>query len=364
MLTVRTGPNPVQKQNQQKEIPHAKAKNEPQIEQKKLQTRGNPHQQQKRPTPPHEGRMAPIGGMACYHPITGYRTAAGKVTFKQKEGYYDRPVTIACGQCRGCRLERSRQWAVRCMHEAQMNTKGNPPVPCNSFITLTYDDDHLPPDGGLVLEHFQQFVRSFRRAGHKFRYYHCGEYGDLNGRPHYHAILFGIDFPDQVFEETTPHGDKLYSSELLSTYWTKGRSRIGAMTFKSAAYVARYCMKKINGEQAEEHYQKISKTTGEVFQVKPEYQTMSRRPGIGSTWFATYGGDIFPSDECVVNGKVTRPPKFYDSQYELSDPTGHALIKEGRVRAGRKHRSNNSYERLRVRETIQEKRTQQLIRNL
>lgn len=246
---------------------------------------------------------------------------------------------------------------MRCMHEAQMHSR-------NSFITLTYDNDNLPPDGGLVLEHFQKFVRSFRRAGNKFRYYHCGEYGDLLGRPHYHSILFGIDFPDQVFEETTKHGDKLYSSPTLSEHWPKGRSRIGAMSFKSAAYVARYCMKKINGDQAEEHYQTISTLTGEVHQVKPEYQTMSRRPGIGSTWFAKYGSDIFPSDQCVVNGKVTRPPKFYDSQYELSDPTGHALIKEGRVRGGRKHRHNNTYERLRVRETVQEKRNQQLVRPL
>ncbi len=301
--------------------------------------------------------MAPLRAVACFRPITGYRTPAGKVTFKQKEGYYDKPVTIACGQCRGCRLERSRQWAVRCMHEAQMH-------PRNSFITLTYDDEHLPPTGGLVLEHWQKFVRSFRKGGYKFRYYHCGEYGDEHGRPHYHAILFGLDFPDQVYEETTQHGDKLYSSPTLSKYWPKGRSRIGAMTFKSAAYVARYCMKKINGDPAAEHYETVNTLTGEVHQVKPEYQTMSRRPGIASTWFAKYGSDIFPSDQCVVNGKITRPPRFYDTQYELSDPAGLALIKEGRARAGRKHRSNNTYERLRIRETIQEKRNAQLIRKL
>ncbi len=295
--------------------------------------------------------------MACFFPITGYRTPAGKVTFKQKEGYYDKPVTIACGQCSGCRLERSRQWAVRCMHEAQMHT-------VNSFVTLTYDDDHLPRDGGLVLEHFQKFVRTFRKRGYSFRYYHCGEYGDKHGRPHYHAILFGIDFPDQVFESETQNGDKLYSSPLLSDLWHHGISRVGEMTFQSAAYVARYCMKKINGEQAAEHYQTINTKTGEVHQVKPEYQTMSRRPGIGSTWFSKFSGDIFPSDECVVAGKITRPPRYYDSQYELSDPTGLASVKQGRVRAGRKHRSNNTPERLRVRETIQQLRSKQLLRTL
>ena len=243
------------------------------------------------------------------------------------------------------------------MHESQMHLR-------NSFVTLTYDDDHLPPDGGLVLAHFQKFVRSYRRAGHKFRYYHCGEYGDLHGRPHYHSILFGTDFPDQVFEETTKHGDKLYSSPTLSHHWPHGLSRVGEMTFKSAAYVARYCMKKINGDQAQEHYQTVNTQTGEVHQVKPEYQTMSRRPGIGSSWFAKYSRDIFPSDQCVVNGKVTRPPRYYDSQYELSEPTGLALVKEGRVKAGRKHRANNTYERLKIREIIQEKRNAQLLRTL
>ncbi len=295
--------------------------------------------------------------MACFFPITGYRTPAGKVTFKQKEGYYDKPVTIACGQCSGCRLERSRQWAVRCMHEAQMHKT-------NSFVTLTYDDEHLPPDGGLVLKHFQKFVRSLRRAGDSFRYYHCGEYGDKHGRPHYHSILFGLDFPDQVYEETTQHDDKLYSSPKLSDHWPHCISRVGAMTFRSAAYVARYCMKKMNGDQADEHYQTINTNTGEVHQVKPEYQTMSRRPGIGSTWFAKYSRDIFPSDECVVNGRVTRPPKFYDSQYELSDPAGLQRIKLNRVSQARKHRANNTPERLKIRETIQQLRTKQLLRNL
>ncbi len=300
--------------------------------------------------------------MACYYPITGYRTAAGKVTFKQKEGYYDRPVTIACGQCRGCRLERSRQWAVRCVHEAQMHAN-------NSFITLTYDDDHLPDWGTLVLRDWQLFVKRLRKKSKvKFRFYHCGEYGDQRGRPHYHAILFGLDFPDQVYEETK-NGNKLYTSATLSETWPFGLHRVGAMTFESAAYVARYCMKKINGDQADDHYEVVNTQTGETHQLKPEYATMSRggtggQGGIGSSWFAQFHTDIFPSDQCVVNGKVTRPPRFYDYQYELTEPDSLALIKEGRVKSGRKHRANNTFERLRIRETIQEKRLQQLSRTL
>ncbi len=294
--------------------------------------------------------------MSCFSPITGYRTPAGKVTFKQKEGYYDKPVTIACGQCRGCRLERSRQWAVRCVHEAQMHAD-------NSFITLTYDDDHLPEWGSLVLRDWQLFVKRLRKKS-PFRYYHCGEYGDKRGRPHYHAILFGLAFPDQVYEETK-NGNKLYSSPTLSAAWQhQGICRVGAMTFKSAAYVARYCMKKQNNSTAEEHYEVVNTQTGETHQLKPEYATMSRNKGIGSSWFAKYHTDIFPSDQCVINGKVTRPPKFYDYQYELTEPDSLALVKEGRVKSGRKHRANNTPERLRIRETIQEKRNSLLLRTL
>ncbi len=296
--------------------------------------------------------------MACFSPITGYRTPAGKVTFKQKEGYYDKPVTIACGQCTGCRLERSRQWAVRCMHEAQTHTR-------NCFITLTYDDAHLPADGGLILRDWQTFAKRLRKRCGSFRYYHCGEYGDRRGRPHYHALLFGLDFQsDQLLDSTSQHGDKLYTSEILSDTWGMGKTMIGAVTFQSAAYVARYCMKKITGKAAAEHYQTINTETGEVHQVKPEYTTMSRRPGIGKPWLNKFQRDVFPSDEVIVNAKSTRPPRYYDSQYELSDPASFALVKQGRRKAGQKHRSNNTHERLRTRETLQILRAKQLTRSL
>ncbi len=285
------------------------------------------------------------------------------MTFKQREGYYDKPVTIACGQCSGCRLERSRQWAVRIMHEAQMHSE-------NSFVTLTYDDEHLPADGGLVLRDWQNFAKRLRKNAGAFRFYHCGEYGDLYGRPHYHALLFGLDFQsDQILDSTTQHGDKLYTSKLLTETWGMGQTMIGALTFESAAYVARYCMKKITGDQADDHYQTINIKTGQVHQVKPEYTTMSRGGrssggGIGFSWLAKFNRDVFPCDEVIINGKQTRPPRYYDSQLELTDPSAYVLVKDGRRAKGRKHRANNTFERLRVRETIQEKRNLQLKRKL
>lgn len=296
--------------------------------------------------------------MACFSPLTGYRTAAGSVTFEQKKGYYDKPVSVACGQCSGCRLERSRQWAIRCVHEAQLHE-------ANSFVTLTYDDEHLPPDGGLVLADWQNFAKRLRKRVGPFRFYHCGEYGDLRGRPHYHALLFSIDFVgDRALHSTTIHGDRLYQSDLLSATWGMGLSTIGDLTFQSAAYVARYCMKKITGKKADQHYETVNLKTGEVHKVRPEYSTMSRRPGIGSGWLAKYQTDVYPSDEVILNGKHCRPPRFYDNRFETTDPAAFALVKDGRARAGRKHRANQTPERLHIRETIQELRSKQLHRSL
>lgn len=129
-------------------------------------------------------------------------------------------------------------WAVRIVHEAQM-------WPQNSFITLTYRPEDLPQGGSLNVEHYQLFMKKLRarNTGHKIRFFHCGEYGEKLSRPHYHAILFNYDFPDKkVFSEK--NGNTIYTSELLEDIWGKGFCTIGDVTFQSAAYVARYVMKK------------------------------------------------------------------------------------------------------------------------
>lgn len=275
--------------------------------------------------------------MACFRPITGYRSHGGKVKFSSKEGFIDRPVTIACGQCMGCRLERSRQWAVRCIHEAQCHTQ-------NCFVTLTYDDEHLPVDRGLDLAHWQVFAKALRKKMGPFRYFHCGEYGDTFGRPHYHACLFGIDFSADRRVWRVKQGNKLYSSPTLEKLWRMGFAVIGEMNFETAAYVARYVLKKVTGEPADAHY------GGR----KPEYTTMSRRPGIGSKWVEKYGDEVYRGDFCVVNGKKVRPPKFYDSRLEFLNPSEYARIKGDRASAARKHEDNNTWERLAIREKVTE----------
>lgn len=301
--------------------------------------------------------------MPCYSPLKGFRSKAinptGKrsIVFNSKDGFADLPVSLPCSQCVGCRLERSRQWAIRCAHEASLYAD-------NCFITLTYNDKHLPADQSLQLDHFQKFMKRLRKKyGENIRFYHCGEYGENFGRPHYHACIFNFDFPDKKIWKSE-RGVNLYRSPSLEKLWTFGYSSVGEVTFESAAYVARYIMKKITGDAAENHYVWIDPETGEIFKRKPEYTTMSRRPGIGKSWFEQYASDVYPDDFIVMRGKKMKPPKFYDSQFELISPGEYEILKKRRKRAASKHVDNNTPERLKVRETVKLSQLSQLKRTL
>lgn len=258
--------------------------------------------------------------MPCYHPIQGWRSVHPNsngnyyITFKPGEGLIGLNMSVPCGQCIGCRLERSRQWAVRCVHEASLYSS-------NCFITLTLDNLHLLPNGSLDLKLFQDFMKRLRfRFGSGIRFFHCGEYGEQFGRPHYHACLFNFDFPDKAPWRETHDGHKVWKSKALSELWPHGLSEIGSVTFESAAYVARYITKKVTGQKAYSHY------SGR----KPEYVTMSRRPGIGKGWFDKFSSDVFPSDQVALRGRLMRPPKYYDRQFELVYPDDSRKLKRTR----------------------------------
>lgn len=262
-------------------------------------------------------------------------------------------MTIPCGQCIGCRLEKSRQWALRCVHEASLHDN-------NQFITLTYDDDHLPDDGNLKLRDYQLFMKRLRKKfGKGIKYYHCGEYGDNFKRPHYHAILFNFDLPDKKLYRD---GDnKLYTSEILEDIWGKGFAPVGEVTFDSAAYVSRYCTKKITGKMAEDHYSEFDIITGEIKPITPEYSSMSN--GIGKDWYAKYKTDVYPSDFLVLNGRKMHPPKYYDYLLEKESPKDINKIKTLRKNAAKQFAENNTYERLKVREELKHIKLNKLTRS-
>lgn len=303
--------------------------------------------------------------MPCYSPLVGYRskelTAKNKrkIVFNVKYALDDSEVTIPCGQCIGCRFEKSRQWALRCVHEASLHEE-------NCFITLTYDPEHLPKSNSLDKSHFQKFMKRLRKkyTGKSIRFYQCGEYGDLNARPHYHACLFGHDFHDKTHHQTTKNGDKLYTSQLLDKIWGKGFCTIGELNFKTAAYCARYIMKKINGEQADAHYRYVNEKTGEEHQIIPEYTTMSRRPGVAANWYKSFKTDVYPSDEVIINGRAMQPPKYYDTLLEQENPFLYDDIKHDRLQNADKHAYDNTPERLHVKHKVKQAQAKLLNRTL
>ena len=252
--------------------------------------------------------------MACFFPVPAWRVRGGlksdgkwPLTFREKEGWKETEIMVPCGKCIGCRADYARSWAVRCINEASMHEK-------NCCVTLTYDDNHLPSDGLLCKRDLQTFFKRLRKALGSFRYFGCGEYGSVGSRPHYHVLLFGLDFPDKTL--VTRHcGEKFYDSKLLRRIWSNGHVTIGSVTSKSAAYVARYCLKKLKQE-----------VTYDV----AEFTTMSLKPGIGTDWLKRYKSDIVSAGACVSRDGIFSVPKFYEIKtvdtYEVENHYKRGLV--------------------------------------
>jgi len=291
--------------------------------------------------------------MPCYSPLHGYKSLEnGGFQFRRDNA--GEKMTVPCGGCLGCRLDRSREWAARIMHEAHEWDS-------NCFITLTYRDKrdateaqlrkgyHVPDDFSLDKSHFQKFMKRLRKKfpDRKIRYYHCGEYGDELHRPHYHACLFNLHFPDQeLFKES--NGNSLFVSKTLEKLWPYGFSTIGELTYQSAAYCARYVLKKVTGDRSHDHYLRVSPETGECWHVQPEYCTMSTKPGIGTRYYELYKGDFWPSDEMSVPGVgvVKKVPRYYQKRLENEDAGLLEEIQKVRQVFRREHEEEYTPERL------------------
>ncbi|WNK13330.1 MAG: replication initiator protein [Microvirus sp.] len=281
--------------------------------------------------------------MPCYKPIKGYRTTDG-VVFAQLARYdIVGDIKLPCGQCIGCRLDRAREWSVRCMHEAKMHQ-------ANSFITLTYSEENLPANMSLDYRHFQNFMKRLRKKAGPVRFFMCGEYGETNLRPHYHAIIFGYQFPDLIPWGKSPSGNPLYRSPILETLWTAGNTLIGQVTRQSAGYVARYCLKKVTGDLADGHYQGR----------EPEFARMSLKPGIGASFFHRYTSDILPNDYVVSDGWKIPVPKYYERLYQAPDLD---QVKHARELYARTKADNNTPDRLAAREEVAHAKIKSLLRN-
>lgn len=356
--------------------------------------------------------------MPCYHPLDARRSPGGTIAFKAMTPF-DTLIKLPCGRCIGCKLENSRQWAVRGMHEASQHRT-------NSFLTLTIRDAglrpqdqdaycahqdmctdaksarELPTDGemaatmptagaarnpsvdnsrlrtvrvpytngtrarpslavpegtgpSLSIRDHQLFVKRLLRRLRDYgpiepiRFLMCGEYGEKNSRPHYHYILFGYDFPDKKLWAKR-NGYSTYRSSLLEELWPYGHSEIGECNFETIAYVARYVTKKITGELADEHYRRTL-PNGIHYWLQPEFNAMSRNPGIGNKWIQKYESSVYPHDRVIVNSKAAKPPRYYDEQLKKRDPEAYEALKA--TRNARKPKPENEHpDRLRAGEAI------------
>lgn len=275
--------------------------------------------------------------MSCFHPITAIDCSpdqfdifgSGSLNFHytveqlQKAKRQGRLLQLPCRKCVGCRLTKSREWANRVVMEQLYHDE-------SWFLTLTYDDDHLPPaypvdpatgeilsvHATLVKKDLQDFMKRLRKNSKQdLRYFASGEYGTQTYRPHYHLLIFGLHLDDLQLIKRNFAGQQYYISDLISKCWSFGIHILGQVTWQSAAYVARYTMKKATHGFDPRYYEKAG--------IQPEFQTMSLRPAIGRRYFDDHP-EIFDYDYFSVStpqgGRKVYPPEYFRKLYKKQHP--------------------------------------------
>lgn len=263
--------------------------------------------------------------MACFFPSKRFVIESGQYVWAVKSGMnVIGEVMGSCGQCEGCRKQRAAQWALRCRHELQLHDK-------SAFLTLTYDDAHLPAGNSLRYSDLQRFFKRVRAAGFPFRFLACGEYGEEFGRAHFHAIIFGQDFAEGRRLISKKEGHELYESEFLTEKWGAGHVGVGSVTPQSIGYVTAYCMEKVLGKAAQQHYAVppfVDADTGEIRTSRtPEMLRMSLKPGIGAGFVERFAHD-FQHGYAVADGRKVPIPKFYRKRFMEGDDLHMAMAME------------------------------------
>lgn len=330
--------------------------------------------------------------MPCYKPMLAVpyciSQETGKVQYKFREKLHDSgqlgevvqlkdgkyyPIkSLPCGKCIGCRLDYSREWAIRCTLEMQ----DFDPEQC-WFVTLTYDDFHVPTSRYCLLgkdywykqgitvhngiaydlygyelplddlsglssplgvsltlrpKHLQDFIKRLRwyvsdRYGQQVRFYACGEYGSKTARPHYHLIIYGL--PLQPFGadawQSVKNGNTVHECAELEKIWKQGNVIVGRCTYESCGYVARYMLKKKKG-----HYLEFYQS----FNLVPEFTRMSLKPGIGQRYYDAHAREIYDNDEIYLEtekrGIKCKPPRYFDIRAADEFPAVFENLKDER----------------------------------
>lgn len=278
--------------------------------------------------------------------LVGQTTETGKQKIVQTlppRNVKFREILRDCGQCAGCRYRRRMDWAIRLEHEASFHRDA-------IFLTLTYDDDHLPHAGSLVIDHTSKFVRALRdhlrrkKIPASIRYFAVGEYGGEFGRPHYHLILFGwfpadasLAYTKHTFSQYSPEfqamfgrqGIRHYSSATIDRVWKRGLAHFSTVSSATMQYVTKYHVDKITGDAADDHY--IACVGDDVVSIESESARMSRMPAIGTRWIEKYWREVYPAGVLVSkSGSTFAAPKFYDRWLEKNQPEVYEQLKAKR----------------------------------
>lgn len=323
--------------------------------------------------------------MSCYYPKLAFQNIVVKQRIKwtgspyysdsfkgtpkypgDPEGKIWKAIKVPCSGCLDCRLKKSREMAIRCVHEAQMNADFG-----SIFVTLTYNPEHLPENNTFNFRHPVLFMKRLRRMfGANIKSYGCAEYGEKGGRPHYHLLIFGLRPDDMYFwrNSTNPRMKcKLYRSPKIEKLWGKGKGKnfsqygnveIGEVSFQSAAYVARYVMKK---NKKKEELEK------ELGRFHEKAICISRREGIGLSWLKKYHSDVYPSDEVVFEGRKgkmqrMKPPKYYDRKIQEMNLYDFSKIQLDRQRFSEQNLKETTRDRLMVKKFLKEEAVKKLQR--
>lgn len=295
--------------------------------------------------------------MPCFDPLYAVQTSPGaKLRFLSKSDFENLDdfkiaqefclqeghelFRVPCNKCLGCQLESSKQWAVRCALEAQEYEH-------NYFLTLTYEKsplafksevdlltgeflDYKVVGGTLLKSDFQKFFKRLRidfkrQFGFEgIRFFGCGEYGSSKGRPHYHALVFNLPLNDLIFYRYSDSGFPIYLSPILTKIWGLGHVFVSEFSYRTAAYVSRYVMKKFD------HFDPSDSDDD----LEPEFRTMSRRPGLAAAYFERNKDRIYEFDKVYVQQDdsplVSVPPKYFDYLLEKEFPDLLSEVKEVR----------------------------------
>lgn len=294
--------------------------------------------------------------MACYKPLTAYYSKeSGQLTFSPRGDCA--AISLPCGRCIGCRIDRSRDWQTRLINESQTVGPGEA-----LSLTLTYAPEHLPEHGSLRKRDLQLFMKRLRahvwkKNRKRVRFFAVGEYGTRGGRSHYHALTFGFPLPDdaQKFRKSGK-GNAMYRSDTLEKLWGMGDVSIQLFCSSAARYVTSYVTKRLTGELARPHLEVVGELGQLVAVREPEFQVQSSRPGIGGTFFQRFSKDIASSDFMILRTRTgfrkAGVPKYYDRLLKRADPALADEIKAQRQLQGVARRWDQTPERLAVREEV------------